>query len=83
VANLTPAIYLANMAYCFSSQDKLDEAEMTFESVTMDRNDTTSHRTGLALNSLGNIQINCAQILLANHKHEEAEAMFDEAHTTH
>lgn len=45
----------------------------------MDRNDTTSHRTGLALNCLGNIQISHAQIL----KHEEAEAMFDEVYTTH
>jgi tetratricopeptide (TPR) repeat protein len=79
----TPAIYLANMAYCFWSQGKLDEAEKTLESAIVDRNDTTSHRTGLALNCLGNIQISRAQILLANHKHEEAKAMFDEAYATH
>lgn len=45
----------------------------------MDRNDTTSYGTGLAVNCLDNIQISRAQIL----KHEEAEAMFDEAYTTH
>ena len=79
----TPVIYQSNLATCLWLQHKLEEAETILDNIIIDQNDITSFRTGLAMYTLGNIQISQAYDFQADGREQESNIKFDQAYATH